>query len=243
MIDYRLTPWDARAFGFNTAEITAINIDGNIQNLEKELIEVESKLKEENVKFLYTRIDAQDFTLKKALQDLGYYFAESSLYISKNKIKKFEKEKLPKISYQPYSATDIASIKEISQNSFDYSRFHEDPNIDQSLAYNRYYNWIDDLVAQKANIFVAKVGESIIGFNIQKENEDKSESDLILAGCKRGMEIYVMSLWNEIIEANKDLGVRKIKTVISASNIGVFNVYNHFGFKVDKTLFGFHKWL
>lgn len=240
MIEYRLTPWDTKTFGFKTAEITTIQFS---ENFSQELKTIEEELKQKEVKFVYTRIDGQDFQLKKILQDFDYYFAESSLTLFKNKLQSFEKQKQPKIKLETFKSSDIDSIKNMARDSFNFGRFHEDANIDSKLSKARYYNWIDDLLSQKATIQTAKLGDKLVGFNIQKEDIVQLETNITLTGCGKGFELYVLSLWNEILEYNKIQGIRKVRTLISTANIGVLNVYSYFGFKVEKTLFGFHKWL
>lgn len=242
MIDYIHTPWDTRAFGFKTAELQ-INSAINGKEFNTLYLDLEKQLKEDDIKFVYTRIDAQNFSLRKAIQEQGFYFAESSLAIVRNKVQKFEKEKFPSINYLAAMDSDVGIIKEIARSSFHYSRFHEDPQLKLERSRDRYFNWVDDLVKQNATIKVAKVGNNLVGFNIQKEDHSKQESSLILAGCADGKQLYTMSLWNEIIHDNKNMGMKKIKTLISSSNINMFNLYAHFDFKVSDTYFGFHKFL
>lgn len=238
MIRYRLTPWDAKNFGITTAELF---FEPPFDNFEQEYIKIENDLKLENAKFIYTRISGEYFELRKMLNELGFYFAESSLTISKSKIQNFEKHKLPQIRYEEAKETDYERVKTIARDSFDYSRFHEDVNISMNLSRERYFNWIEDLINQRARILIGKLGSRTVGFNIQKETSENSESQLILAGVEKGQEIYAASLWNEILFHNRHLGIRKVRAMISASNVGVLNLYMHFGFKVESTLFGFHK--
>lgn len=239
-IKYNLTPWDEKSFNFKTAEFffdiyNDINIT-EFNNIEKELFEL-------NVKFIYTRISSENIKLRHELQNLGFYFAETSIELNLNSLQNFEKKKLPKISYRLAEKEDINTIKEIARDSFNFGRFHEDENISIIKSRLRYYNWIDDLVNQGSEIYIAKVGVNIIGFNIQKTDYDKKQTKLVLAGCKKGAEIFSYSLWNEILETNKISGINNIIALISASNIGVFNIYLKFNFVIRKTYMGFHKML
>jgi hypothetical protein len=241
MIEHRLTPWDTRSFGFKTAEIISIDTSDGIEEFINEYAQLESTLVKQGVEFIYTRIDSQDFELRMAIQEMGFYFAESSQLVSRKKIQNFTKQKLPQLTLVSIEDDEIESLKEMLSNSFNFGRFHEDSNLPKELSNRRYYNWVEDLIQQNALIQLGKVGEKIVGLNIQKYNDENRQTDLILAGCGNGYEIYVMSLWNEIISFNKELGAQKIKTLISASNIGVANVYSHYNFKIEQTLFGFHK--
>ncbi len=240
MIRYRLTPWDTKVFEFKTAEITTFQGE-EISNIEKEYALIEKELREQEVKFVYTRIDANDFKLKNFIQKSGFYFSDCSLKILRTKINKFVKEKLPTLSLELIKDEDISEVKEIATNSFNYSRFHEDYNIPDNLCRKRYSNWIDDLLIQNVDFLVAKVGNKIVGFNAQRT--ENKQVELILAGCNSGSEVYVLSLWNEILEYNKNKGINRISTLISAANKGMANVYSHFDFRINDTLLGFHKFL
>ncbi|WP_271768259.1 hypothetical protein [Aquimarina algiphila] len=241
MKNYRLTPWDTKSLGFKTAELLDLDNLDTEQQLIEVLNMVEKLLIKQSVIFVYTRIKAQNIIAKKILQEKGYYFAESSISVVKNKVQKFTPYKCPNIDFVDFEDQYMNNLKEIARDSFDYSRFHEDPNITENSARNRYYNWIDDLINQNQDVKVAKKGNKIIGFSIQETNMDNNKSKLILAGCAKGREIFVKSLWNEILIYNKYRGVSSIETMISSANVGVFNVYNYFDFKVENTFFGFHK--
>ena len=239
-INYLLTPWDEKSLGFKTAEVT-INNFSDFNKFELYYYDLETKLLELGVEFIYTRVCSSDLLLRDYIQKLGFYYAETSIELNLNNLNNLKLRKLPKISYKLAEREDISTIKNIAKDSFNYGRFHEDVNISISKSKLRYYNWIDDLILQKAEIYVAKVGDNIVGFNIQKSDYIEKETKLILAGCRVGAEIFTLSLWNEILNSNKYNEMNKISALISASNIGVFNIYLNYNFKVKNTYFGFHK--
>lgn len=242
-ISYRLTPWDEVSLEMKTAEISLKDtFENSYSEVEEKLITVQKNLLDEGVEFCYTRVSSSDFKLRKLLQENGFYFAEVSQTISKNKIQKFDPIKLPKLKLKEANIdTDLTLIQDIAKDSFDFSRFHEDYNIPKEKSSFRYQNWISDLFRQNVIIHTALVGKKVVGLNIQKIDKNNNTADLILCGCKKGAELYVTSLWNEILKFNKEEGINKISTLISASNVNMANVYSFFGFKINETLFGFHK--
>lgn len=242
MINFRLTPWDTKSLNLKTLEITEIQYT-NIEEFLEEYRNFESKIIADGVQFIYTRINAQNFELRTIIQDLGFYFAESSMEVSVSKLENFQERKLPKLDFHLPNFEEIDQIRNIAYDSFDFSRFHEDFSLNRISVKERYSNWILDLAENKFDFLVGKIGNQVIGFNIQKTNPENKTASLILAGCKRGAELFVMPLWNQILIHNRNLGISKVTTIISSSNIGVANVYFQFGFKVNKTLFGFHKYL
>jgi hypothetical protein len=242
MINYRLTPWDTKSLNLKTLEITEIQFN-TIDEFTEEYSNFENNIIKDGVQFVYTRINAQNFELRRVIQNLGFYFAESSMEVSLSKLEKFQERKLPKIDFHLPNLDEIEQIRSIAYESFDFSRFHEDFSINGISARERYSNWILDLAENNLDFLVSKIGNQVIGFNIQKTNFESKSATLILAGCKRGAELFVMPLWNQILLHNKNIGISKVTTLISSANIGVANVYFQFGFKVNKTLFGFHKHL
>ena len=68
-------------------------------------------------------------------------------------MQKEEFSKIYKTDYQLETPTnsDFQQIENISERAFDYSRFHEDPNIKIEHARLRYRNWIKDLRAQDSS--------------------------------------------------------------------------------------------
>ena len=240
VVNYVLTPWDEKSLGYKTAEIQ-ISEYSDYDSFEYNFKKTEKHLVNLGVEFIYIRISSSDLDLRSLIQKVGFYFVETSLELYLNNVSKYKKKILPKLSYQIVEENDLESIKNIASDSFNYGRFHEDKNIPLVKSQLRYYNWIDDLVKQGSEIYIAKVGQNIVGFNIQKTNYANKTSTLILAGCKIGSEIFGMSLWNEIIESNRARGINKISALISSSNLGVFNIYLTFDFKVRSCYFGFHK--
>ncbi|WP_422858215.1 hypothetical protein ACOKFD_12430 [Flagellimonas sp. S174] len=244
MIDYQLTPWDTKSLGLKTAEYKFLkNPSATIQEWKDEIIKLEDRIKSEKVNFVFTRINSNNKKARVALQSQGYYFTECSQRVIIRNLKKFKSKKLPKITFKNYIEEDLEEIKLIAKNSFDFSRFHEDISITEKKARLRYYYWIDDLVKQKTDIKVAKVGRNIVGFSAQTIKNKKENVQLLLAGCKKGKEVFAMSLWNEILNYNKAIRTNSIEAIISASNIGIANLYSNFGFKIEETFFGFHKHL
>lgn len=241
--NYRLTPWDTKSLKINTAELINLDSFEDINSFSVFLDDVEKELKIKNIDFVYTRINSQNKIEKKILQEKGYYFSECSVELYKSNIQKFEPIKCPKIDFLPYEDSFKEKIQLISRNSFRYSRFHEDPNISTDLAKDRFYNWISDVIEQGKDVKLALKGDMVIGFLVQELNQNKKNANMILAGCDIGKEIFAKSLWNEILAYNKSIGVSRVDTVVSAANLGVMNLYNFFNFKVNKTSFGFHKFI
>lgn len=241
ILTYRLTPWDARVFGFNTIEILTIQYK-NIENIELLLNEFDKICSQENIKFAYTRINSQDKLLRHALTQNNYYYAETSFYLTKNDIQKedFSKNFRNELILTEPTEEDFEIIKSIAKNDFNYSRFHEDNNIKIEDARNRYFYWIDDMRKQNKKFLVYKINNEVISF-LGYNLEDETTVDLILAGSEADKGFISLSFWASFMNYFKHSGITKSHTVISASNIGIINLYNKLNFKYEQTMIGYHK--
>lgn len=236
----RYTPWDERAFNLLTNEIMEINYN-NEKYLENLLKLYDDFSIFNKIKFSYTRIDSQDTLLRNTIQKKGFYYAETSYKVSLSKLKKIDFDSIIKTDLKLDIPTkeDIDQIKIISKNDFHYSRFHEDRNIDIDKARIRYYNWVDDLVNQKKMFLIYKHQNEVISFLIYDIYEDIC--NLILGGSKSDAGIMSYYFWSAFLKYFQKKEIKKINTIISASNLGILNLYSKFGFNFEKTLIGFHK--
>jgi hypothetical protein len=238
-ITYRLTPWDTRAFEFKTSELLSVQYT-NEEKLSEMLSAFDSFNRAQDVRFCYTRISSKDHFLKHYLQKNGFYYAETSVEVAKNNIMSFVPDKrVPVLTLEVPGESDYEEIKQMASEAFDHSRFHEDVNIDPKLARVRFYNWVEDLIRQEKEIYVARVKGEIVGFNIQDVKGDVAH--IILTGCKKSKSMLSVPLWQAVIMDLQSRNIKTFETLISASNTGVFNLYIYFQFKVMNTLAGMHK--
>jgi hypothetical protein len=239
-LEYRDTPWDARAFGFKTNELLEIKFE-SIRNLQFLIDEYIRYTKENNIKFCYTRIPSDEIQLRKVLQEKGFYYAETSYYLSKIITKRDNFGRIFKndLIIAPPVDDDFEAIRNIARDAFNFSRFHEDCNIDIAKARDRYYNWVDDLRNQGKHFLAYKINQELISFLAY--NTSEKELDLILAGTVAGKGMISFNFWASFMTYFQNQGYSRAKTVISASNIGIVNLYSRLDFKFDKLMLGFHK--
>lgn len=241
-LEYRDTPWDEKIFGINTMEILKIvyqkesHINILIQLFKENYGEKES--------LFYYRTFSNDKLVHKCLIENGFYNTETSLLLNQPKVQKTDFEKISKVHLllenKIVDNNEINIIKEIAKNSFDYSRFHEDPFLEESLCRQRYINWIDDLILQNKKILLYKNdNKEIISFMFYTLNENKA--CLILGGSRRENGLLTPAFFTSVMNNLKNQGVKKVEVTISASNIVIFNIYITLGFIIKNTMFDFHK--
>jgi hypothetical protein len=240
-LEYRKTPWDTRALGFPTNEILSINYSDSlhINQLLRQFSEISQ---DAGIRFSYCRINSSDIALKNALQKSGYYYAETSALISKHDIHRedfgaiFRNDLVLSI---PQTDIEFQQLRLIAQNAFQYSRFHEDPNIELELAKKRYYHWIDDLRAQKCSFLTYSTDGVIHAFFAYTLNNNSAT--LLLGGSDTGKGFLSPSFWSSCLTDLKNQDIKHASGIISVANIGIFNIYSRFNFTVEKVMLGFHR--
>lgn len=241
ILEFRETPWDTRAFGFTTSEVLSIKYSDR-SSLNELLRSYASLVQEKGVSFSYCRINADDQELKMALQRAEYYYAETSILLTKRDI---QKEDFGKIFNNrltlmaPQSEEDYQQIKIIAQNAFHYSRFHEDPNIPHDKAILRYFNWIDDLRLQNKEFLILKNENTVHAFIVFSLEEQYVS--LIVGGSDEGKGFLSPFFWASFLTEFQRRGIKRVDGIISAANVPIFNLYIKLAFKIDKVLLGFHR--
>lgn len=241
-ITARLTPWDERALGFVTAEVTALDV-ATLAHAAPLLVELERWCATHSVRYLFGRIDATQPVAKAVLLQHGFAFVETSLTVSRSgfaNLPQVPRGMLPTL--RPATAGDVAELRQIAATDFAHGRFLEDPAIDPQRAAVRTANWIEDMVTGGL-AYVAESRGRVIGFHAERVAADRSNCELLLTGASGPYAMLALPLW---ITALESLGVRGIPhctTLVSAANTGIINLYARLGFHFNSTLFGFRKFL
>lgn len=238
----RLTPWDERALGFVTAEVTALEINV-IEQAGPLLAELEQWCATNTVHYLFGRVDATNTLARSALLHHGYHFIETSLTVSRSgftNLPTVPRGMLPAL--RPALAEDVPELRRIAAIDFAHGRFLEDPAIDRKLAATRTANWIEDLVSGNL-AYVAESRGRTIGFHAERIAPDKSNCELLLTGATTPFAMLALPLWITALESLGTRGIPQCTTLVSAANTGILNLYARLGFHFNSTLFGFRKFL
>ena len=231
------TPWDQKFFSLKTIEIIKIE-DEDSTNLKECLIQL-SKIT--SAELTYGRFNAANFVAKKVFYSLGYYSAETSASVILPNLREYS---LPNIynnrllTIQSFVASDAGWIIKNIGESFRYSRFHEDPNLDNRLCANRMTGWSKDLIQKATECVVFKLHATPHCFMFYEINNN--QVTLILGGSVKGSELHAPFFWASVINYFKGMGVSKISTRISLANAGVLSLYQNLGFKISSVLIDYH---
>lgn len=237
-LEYRSTPWNSKAFGYEINELKTVKYTS------KELLHAMLKDFEavsSGVKATLTRISIDDKTCMHELQKFGYYFAETAFIITMNRINKkdFGKEFKNNLPLSVPEEEDFEQIKNIAKNDFHHGRFHEDPNFDLQASRNKYASWIEEMKEEGKSFLVYKSEGMVLSFLAYQCFDEYV--DLILAGSIEGKGMLSYYFWSSFMTYLQNQGHKNIKTMISASNIGIVNLYARLDFKFEQALISMHK--
>lgn len=238
----RLTPWDRRALGFGTAEITRLEAE-TVDDALLLLRETETWAQVQGVRYLFGRVPADAGHLRSALSRSGYAMTECSLALSREGF-----EDLPKVpgrmrlELRPADRNDLPTLQAIARDDFHHGRFLEDPGIDHAAAVRRSINWVADLLDQGL-LQTAAYGNQIVGFHAERLSDDGTHARLILTGTAHRYAMLSMPLWLRALERLAARHASCCSTLVSAANVGVINLYARLGFHYDSTQFGYRKFL
>lgn len=240
----RDTPWDARAFGRPTRDIADLGLAceaGKAASLDDDLFRgLDGLLAADRIGLVTARVTADRRAAIGRLQEAGFRYVETAYRLGLRNLSRYEPP--PRITrrvvLREAASADHAALIEQAADSFRYGRFAEDPQIDPDRNRRRQIDWMEGLLAGRATVWVAEVDGGPGAFMALRI--EGSEADLILAGTKPKLGILAYPLWISVIERLRAEGIERARTMISAANLGVVNLYGTLGFRFEEALVGLH---
>ena len=241
-ISSRITPWDERALGFPTAEITLLLADK--ADIALHLLEqAQTWARGQHVRYFFGRIDSNAHLLRGALMANDFLFVESSLIVSRSglgNLPPVPRGMLPTLRHAVPS--DIPLLRQIAHDDFNHGRFLEDPAIDAQRARDRTANWIEDMV-NTGLVYAAESRGRVIGFHAERATPERHHAELLLTGAAAPFAMLSVPLWVTALESLAARDIQHCTTLVSAANTGIINLYARLGFQFNSTLTGFRKFL
>lgn len=239
----RATPWDTRALGRPTLDITDLALacetspgSSGDEALFRSLQEV---CDGHRAGLVTARLSAERRVAISRLQAAGFRYVETVLRLRYANLARFAPPTAGRaMALREARAEDGPALIEQAAGTFHYGRFAEDPAIDPAVNRRRQIDWMEGLLAGKAQVLVADVGETAGAFMAYRVEE--GVADLILGGTRPEQAVLAYPFWSAVLTRLRQDGVRRVDTVISAANLGVLNLYARLGFQAHETLVGLH---
>jgi hypothetical protein len=238
-LSLRPTPWDARALGRPTLDITDAALAGDVGvDDDADVVAAMHRLFDAEAAGLVTcRLPAGRRAAIARLQTLGFRYIETVQTLRFANLTRFE----PACRPAPLRAAvleDHAALLTQAADTFHYGRFAEDPAIPPEANRRRQIDWMEGLLAGRAEILVTGSPPqpgAFMAFTVKD-----GTADLVLGGTQPDRAVLALPFWTAVLLHLKERGVRRVNTVVSAANIGVANLYARLGFQVSGTLVGLH---
>lgn len=137
------------------------------------------------------------------------------------------------------------NLIKIAENSFVYSRFTNDPNLDKEKARLIYVDWTRNSFNKKNKYFVTyEEGNKSVGFIVFSINKNIATIELVAVDIeyqnKRIGKAMMIEIERFLYEVKKEVNLIKVGT--QAENENAIRFYQNRGFKLVKINTIYHKW-
>lgn len=222
MHSLRETPWNTRAIGMPTFEITEVG--------EKALGRIVPRLEPGH----YTvRVDPQ--SSKRALHELGFYYCDTALtyFCRPDMLMDFSRADVTLVRTAPRE-----ELIAIADASFAHGHFHRDFNVDGARADERFNRWVEDIHGSGDYYALMHEG-AVAGFFAY------SGDAIILqvnAERVRGKGL-AKAFWTLCCRARFAEGHDLLTSAFSACNVPITNLHIAMGFRLRETEDIYHLWV
>ncbi len=137
--------------------------------------------------------------------------------------------------YQKIAAEDLHRIEdEIRKGIFSTDRVALDPKFSQSLANERYVNWLRDEIEQGGSVYEVLHNHMGVGFFTFRENE-LGRDNSVLSGLYREMSLPGVGniLLLKILEEARRRNLTTLTSHISTNNLAVVKTHQSLGFRIS----------
>lgn len=232
-------PWDSELLGIPVGQIAQIEI---LANDAENFAEKVFKTWREYNKFCLISCRIKHSSLRESmfLEKLGFRFIEMVYPMSINDID--SAAYATDLILEEANSSDLIQIESIANNAFSTGRFNIDPQLDSRLGGVRYAGWVrNSFNDSKHSVIKACFDGSIVGFFITENHDENTVYwHLTAISPKYQGRGFGRRIWQAMIMRHKSEGAKKIKTMISARNTPVMNLYAQLGFRFDPPMMTFH---
>lgn len=235
----RPTPWDARALGRPTLDITEAALAGDADVTDDgDVMAAFHGLCDQAAAGLVTcRLPAPRRAAIARLQALGFRYVETVQTLRFPNLARFEPSCRP-APLRPALPEDRHALLAQAAETFHFGRFAEDPAIPPEVNRRRQVDWMEGLLAGRAEVLATGSPPEPGAFMAFTVTD--GDADLVLGGTQPDRAVLALPFWTGVMLHLKERGIRRVDTVVSAANIGVANLYARLGFQLTGTLIGLH---
>ena len=231
---YRDNVWDYKSFGFKVAEI--LEFTSNLDSHEVMRQYIKESLNH-NFHMSIVRVKQVESLKRKILVNNSFEMVETSYSIFCNRSKLQNLSMLNNKKIHIRKDCSLTELQNLSESIFNHGRFAEDLYVDRKKSNLRYRNWCCDLYYGNKDRSFLFYKNKLIGFMFYEREENSAK--LVLGGMDLNYSHLAHYFWSKVFASLPEKTM--IETMISASNIGIVNLYFHFGFKIRDCVCGYRR--
>ena len=222
--------------GYN---VYSLVLKDDVDSIEKvELMNILGKYLQMKPVLIYTRICASDSKFTIQLEDIGFHIVETNAVYLRDMKKKVKIQ--GRCTVRNALSEDRDDVCVITEKCFRYSRFHNDPNIDNQVANSIKVLWVSNYFLGKRGdkMVVAEVDNIVVGFLLLLYKEDKLIVDLIAVDSNYRRE-NIASDMIAYVAQNCD-GFKHIQAATQLINVESIKFYEKNSFRFKSSSYAFH---
>lgn len=231
---YDLIPldWDTKYFGVNSAKVV-----------------IHEKMEEEEFDLLLQKVKEFQFVTFTNVNNNpfnNFLIGKMSSGFLVDTNMQFQKQvtgKLEPVAYQIASnCEEMNEVTQIASDSFNYSRFFNDPNLDFEAAKNIYANWVKNSFRSPDKYFILAKEKEIVGFLLFSLTESIATIELISLSAQAQGKGVGTKLISALENFSHEKEISFIRVGTQVDNIHAVNFYLNRGFKYNERSSVYHYW-
>ena len=236
------TSWDSELFGVDVYSLKSWLIVEDLHDIDAEAW-LAATLKALGGKraMLTGRLPANEDALRAVLVGINMSIVEWTLHPTLD-LELLAPTANSEVSMRQASQDDLIWITKEARDAFKVSRFYRDALVPRNLAAERFEAWVESaFVDPEKEVLVFENRElQPLGFFIVSVAAGIAQLELTaISESMRGMG-WSLPVWGAYLKHAKRIGLKSVRTNISAENSAVIGIYPKLGFKFSQSSVAMH---
>lgn len=229
--------WDSEFFGRRIARVKTHSLTN------EEMDKIQAWAGEEKIDCLYFLVGGAEIDSTLTAENNGFHFVDLRVTFTKD-LAKPERSFIPNWHIRRAAEEDLASLKTMVHDAFQFSRFHVDLHFGHEKADQMYKVWIEnDLREKEHHVWVIDVEGKLAAYtSVSLNNTLNAQIGLVgTMPAWRGKGLS-LELQRFVSEELRNEGLEQVEVVTQGRNIPAQNLYQRSGYFVQSIDLWYHKW-
>ena len=239
--------WDSRLFGQKMGEVVlAPELESETGFEEPTWLTTLDHASQSGYRFLLCQIDAKLHRICHSIFKSGATLGDILVTLKLRLNEPIKSTNIAdKYAILTATAADLADILAMAEDSFEYSRFYQDPNFNRAKANLLYQSWIKESFKTKETYLVLwdnGIRKAFISTQALPEGKTLVIKLLAVVSQYRGQGLGQVLL-NWLIKDAYHRGFENLQVGTQAGNTTAIRLYERNGFLVERVIYRLHIWL